>query len=72
MKRLHDRGLSSWLILVIILPFFGAMAAPAISENATRFSLLLLTASAIWSVLQFGILKGQNGPNRHGPDPHTG
>jgi uncharacterized membrane protein YhaH (DUF805 family) len=68
-KRLHDRGLSTWLILVVVLPFFGVGVAPAISENATRIALLLLTASAIWSVLQFGILKGETGPNRHGPDP---
>ncbi|MFZ1108106.1 MAG: DUF805 domain-containing protein [Rhodomicrobium sp.] len=68
-KRLHDRGLSTWLILVVVLPFFGVGAGPSISENATRIALLLLTASAIWSVLQFGILKGETGPNRHGPDP---
>jgi hypothetical protein len=33
---------------------------------------LLLLASAIWSVLQFGILKGVTGPNPHGPDPLAG
>jgi uncharacterized membrane protein YhaH (DUF805 family) len=71
MKRLHDRGLSNWLILVVVLPFFGVAAAPAISENAARIALLLVTASIIWSVLQFGILKGQDGPNRHGPDPQA-
>lgn len=71
-KRLHDRGLSSWLILVVVLPFLAAMAAPAISEQAARIALLLLTASAIWSVLQFGILKGETGPNGHGPDPLSG
>jgi uncharacterized membrane protein YhaH (DUF805 family) len=71
-KRLHDRGLSSWLILVILLPFLAAIVAPAISENAARIAFLLLTASFIWSVLQFGILKGETGPNRHGPDPLAG
>jgi uncharacterized membrane protein YhaH (DUF805 family) len=77
-KRLHDRGLSSWLILVVVLPFFGAVVAPSIAaefdlgENIVRLSLLLLTASVIWSVLQFGILKGETGPNDHGPDPLAG
>ena len=77
-KRLHDRGLSSWLILVVVLPFFGAVAAPSLAteldlgENVVRLSLLLLTASVIWSVLQFGILKGETGPNGHGPDPLAG
>jgi uncharacterized membrane protein YhaH (DUF805 family) len=76
MKRLHDRGLSSWLMLVVILPFFGALIAPSLQselgENVVRLSLLLLTASAIWSVLQFGILRGETGPNNHGPDPLAG
>jgi len=76
-KRLHDRGLSSWLILVVVLPTFAALVSPAI---AVKFDLpgvgglafLLVVASAIWSVLQFGILKGETGPNRHGPDPLGG
>ncbi len=77
-KRLHDRGLSSWLILVVVLPFFGAAAAPSLKDafnlgdNVPVIALLLLTASAIWSVLQFGILRGETGPNRHGPDPLAG
>ena len=77
-KRLHDRGLSSWLILVVVLPFFGAVAAPSLAaefdlgENLVRLSFLLLTASVIWSILQFGILKGETGPNEHGPDPLAG
>jgi uncharacterized membrane protein YhaH (DUF805 family) len=77
-KRLHDRGLSSWLILVVVLPFLGAAAAPTLAaefelgENVVRLSFLLLMASVIWSVLQFGILKGETGPNEHGPDPLAG
>ena len=77
-KRLHDRGLSSWLILVVVLPFLGAIITPAIAgkvdlgQNAVTLALLLLLASAIWSVLQFGIFKGETGPNRYGPDPLAG
>ena len=77
-KRLHDRGLSSWLILVVVIPFIGAIVVPAIAEqfglteDVVRVALLLLMASAIWSVLQFGILKGETGPNRQGPDPLAG
>ena len=77
-KRLHDRGLSSWLILVVVLPFLGAIAAPSLTsefdlgENVVRFALLLLMASIIWSILQFGILRGDTGPNEHGPDPLAG
>ncbi len=77
-KRLHDRGLSSWLILVVVLPFLGAIVAPSLAaefnlgENVVRLAFLLLTASIIWSILQFGILKGETGPNEHGPDPLAG
>jgi uncharacterized membrane protein YhaH (DUF805 family) len=77
-KRLHDRGLSSWLILVVVIPFCGALAAPSIAEtfelgeSFVTLTLLLLLASAIWSVLQFGIFKGETGPNSHGPDPLAG
>jgi uncharacterized membrane protein YhaH (DUF805 family) len=77
-KRLHDRGLSSWLILVVVLPLLAVGAAPTLKEtfnlgdNVIIIPLLLLTASAIWSVLQFGILKGETGPNGHGPDPLAG
>ncbi len=77
-KRLHDRGLSSWLILVVVLPVLGALAAPSLAaefslgDGIVRLALLLVAASAIWSVLQFGILKGETGPNDHGPDPLAG
>lgn len=77
-KRLHDRGLSSWLILVVVLPVIGGLLAPALkdafglSDATVRSALLLMVASAIWSVLQFGILKGETGPNKQGPDPLAG
>jgi uncharacterized membrane protein YhaH (DUF805 family) len=77
-KRLHDRGLSSWLILVVVLPLTGALLAPLIAESFelgesfVPLARLLLLASAIWSVLQFGIFKGETGPNDHGPDPLSG
>ncbi len=77
-KRLHDRGLSSWLILVVVLPVLGVMVSPQLAvafdlgENVVRLAFLLLLASVIWSVLQFGIFKGETGPNAHGPDPLAG
>jgi uncharacterized membrane protein YhaH (DUF805 family) len=77
-KRLQDRGLSGWLILVVVLPLFGALTAPSLAqtfelgESFVTLAFLLLLASAIWSVLQFGIFKGETGPNGHGPDPLAG
>jgi uncharacterized membrane protein YhaH (DUF805 family) len=77
-KRLHDRGLSTWLILVVILPFLvllfisDAEQTFGWSSSVIRMAQLLCMASVIWSVLQFGIFKGEIGPNRHGPDPLAG
>jgi uncharacterized membrane protein YhaH (DUF805 family) len=77
-KRLHDRGLSSWLILVVVLPFLGALIAPSLAlkldlgESIVRLALLLVAASVIWSILQFGIFKGETGANAYGPDPRAG
>jgi uncharacterized membrane protein YhaH (DUF805 family) len=74
-KRLHDRGLSSWLMLVVVLPFVGVIISPQLGiafdlgDNPLRLALLLFTASIIWSILQFGILRGETGSNKHGPDP---
>ncbi len=73
-KRLQDRSLSGWLILVVALPLLAVIfssnpAQSPFGENFAALAQLFLLASAIWSVLQFGIFKGETGPNRHGPDP---
>jgi uncharacterized membrane protein YhaH (DUF805 family) len=74
-KRLHDRGLSSWLILIVPLPVLGALFLAVahepggLTEAGLQLPLALLLASLIWGVLQFGILRGEAGPNKHGPDP---
>ncbi|MBT3070883.1 DUF805 domain-containing protein [Rhodomicrobium sp. Az07] len=77
-KRLHDRGLSGWLTLLLIGPFFvlglapGLVAQAAISEGMVSLVALLFLASLIWGLLQFGVLPGETGPNRYGPDPLAG
>jgi uncharacterized membrane protein YhaH (DUF805 family) len=74
-KRLHDRGLSSWLILILVLPFLAVLFAPAFAqggESPIHLASLLFLASVIWSILQFGIFKGEVGSNSHGPDPLAG
>lgn len=74
-KRLHDRGLSGWLIWLVVLPFVFLLMAPGLAQglgsnvNLPLIALLLYLASLIWAVLQFGIFQGQPGPNEHGPDP---
>ena len=76
-KRLQDRGLSGWLILVVAVPLLVVMlsANPATSPfgpGIAALAKLLLLASVIWGVLQFGIFNGETGPNSHGPDPLAG
>ncbi len=46
-KRLHDRDLSGWWILLQLLPLIG---------NA-------------WMIMNLGVLRGTEGPNRYGPPP---
>jgi len=77
-KRLHDRGLSGWLVLLVIVPFFALGFAPGIAaqadlgEGVVNLAALFFLASVIWGVLQFGVLTGETGPNRYGPDPLAG
>jgi uncharacterized membrane protein YhaH (DUF805 family) len=76
-KRLHDRGLSSWLILVLVLPGLATMLSLSVAvapggAGGLGLPAILFLASLIWGLLQFGILKGESGANQHGPDPLEG
>jgi uncharacterized membrane protein YhaH (DUF805 family) len=64
-KRLHDRGRSGWwaalvlFALVVVWPhphgFFGL-----------AFSIVL-----IWAIVELGVMPGEQGANRYGPNPLT-
>jgi uncharacterized membrane protein YhaH (DUF805 family) len=67
-KRLHDRDMSGWWLLVFYL-------LPAVLDGIGRalgvpviFS-LAGSAVSIWALVVLGFLRGTNGANQYGPDP---
>lgn len=85
LKRLNDRDRPSWMVGVFWAPTVltlvgqllgltmtvqdvGGVPVPA----PTMLGWLLNIASlgiGIWALIELGILRGTEGPNRHGPDP---
>ena len=62
-KRLHDRGRTGWLAAVILLAVIAVWPAPA-GLFDFLFSLVI-----IWAVVELGVLSGEQGANRYGPNP---
>jgi uncharacterized membrane protein YhaH (DUF805 family) len=68
LKRLHDRDMSGWWLLVFYL-------LPAVLDGIGRalgvpivFS-LAGSALSIWALVVLGFLRGTPGVNQYGPDP---
>jgi len=71
LKRLHDRNMSGWWLLVFYL-------LPAVLDGIGRaigvpliFS-LAGSAISIWALVVLGFLRGTSGANQYGPDPLGG
>jgi uncharacterized membrane protein YhaH (DUF805 family) len=76
-KRLHDREKSAWWLLL----FYGAPAVLMLAfvvdyvetdAQPSPLAFLFLIAALviwIWVLVEFGFLRGTNGPNAYGPDP---
>jgi uncharacterized membrane protein YhaH (DUF805 family) len=62
-KRLHDRGRSGWLAGLILIALTAIWAPPT---NAFDFVFLLVL---VWTVVELGLLSGEQGANRFGPNP---
>jgi uncharacterized membrane protein YhaH (DUF805 family) len=78
-KRLHDRGKRGWWLLVFaVLPnlLYGGQQYLLETDDANAGSatfLLSFFALALWAwgLLELGVLQGNVGANRFGPDPLT-
>ncbi|OLQ92548.1 hypothetical protein BIY21_11720 [Vibrio ponticus] len=75
-KRWHDRGKSSWWLLLNIPLIIGRMAVPAADpgvpvETSTLQMLISLAAlvCGAWILIECGFLKGQAGENQFGREP---
>lgn len=74
-KRWHDRGKSSWWLLLNIPLVIGRMTVPvgdpslagqpSILQAATSFAAL---ACGLWILVECGFLKGTDGENQYGPE----
>ena len=62
-KRLHDRGKSGWYAALIICAFIGMWPYP---RGVVDF---LFAIVLVWSVVELGLLPGEQGANRFGPNP---
>ncbi|MGE5260712.1 MAG: DUF805 domain-containing protein [Actinomycetota bacterium] len=81
-KRFHDRGRPGWLALLCILPSYLASMLQGIgiadADNPTPIFVLLnfaVIGAGLWLLVDLGLLRGTQGPNRYGPDafgrPHA-
>jgi uncharacterized membrane protein YhaH (DUF805 family) len=62
-KRLHDRGRSGWWALLILVAFIAVWPQP---EHFLDFMFCLVIA---WAVFELGVMGGEQGANRYGPNP---
>ena len=71
-KRLHDRNKSGWWMLFFyVLPSVLVVAAELSGDPATiTFGTYTSAAIGLWAFVELGLLRGTEGPNEFGPDPH--
>lgn len=62
-KRLHDRGRTGWLAAVVLVALVAVWPAPA------GFFDFLFALAVIWAIVELGVLPGEQGANRYGPNP---
>jgi uncharacterized membrane protein YhaH (DUF805 family) len=62
-KRLHDRGRSGWWAALVLT------ALVALWPHPDGFFGLLFILVAIWAVVELGVMPGEQGANRYGPNP---
>ena len=75
-KRWHDRGKSSWWLLLNVPLVVGRMTLPTgdptqmpQSTMLQALSSLAALACGIWILIECGFLKGHQGNNQYGPEP---
>lgn len=62
-KRLHDRGRSGWWAALILIAFSSAWPLPRGPFGYLGVLVLL------WAAVELGVLSGEQGANRFGPNP---
>lgn len=62
-KRLHDRGRSGWIAAIIILALIVVWPIPV------GFLDFLFSIAIVWAAVELGVMPGEQGANRYGPNP---
>jgi uncharacterized membrane protein YhaH (DUF805 family) len=62
-KRLHDRGRSGWWAALVLFAVILIWPTPYGAKA------LLALPVIIWSIVELGLLPGEQGSNRYGPSP---
>ncbi|NQE63056.1 DUF805 domain-containing protein [Caulobacter sp. RHG1] len=62
-KRLHDRGRSGWWSMLILIAIVAVWPQPEHFLDFV-FSLVIL-----WAIVELGVMGGEQGANRYGPNP---
>jgi len=62
-KRLHDRGRTGWLAAPVLA------ALVAVWPQPVGFFDFLFMLVIIWAVIELGVMGGEQGTNRFGPNP---
>ena len=62
-KRLHDRGRSGWWSALVL---FSVMV---IWPHLVGFLDFLFSLVLVWAVVELGVMPGEPGANRYGPNP---
>jgi uncharacterized membrane protein YhaH (DUF805 family) len=65
-KRLHDRGRSGWWAALILF------ATVAVWPHPSSFFDFLFMVVLIWALVELGVMPGEAGANRYGPNPLRG
>ena len=73
-RRLHDRGLSGWLVCVSAATY-GASFWADHAEGGMSYPLIALFGAALclnlWLFVEMFFRRGKVGTNRYGPDPRA-
>jgi uncharacterized membrane protein YhaH (DUF805 family) len=64
-KRLHDRGQSGWWAALVLIGFATLWPWPHGPQSVLGVVIM------IWAVVELGVLPGEDGTNRYGPNPLT-
>jgi uncharacterized membrane protein YhaH (DUF805 family) len=62
-RRLHDRGRSGWWAVLVLLSLVAVWPTPR------HFLDFLFSGVVVWAIVELGVMPGEQGANRYGPNP---